>query len=131
MIIRGQAVPVPIDATAGFNFVYVRDAARAVSTVIGDERAFGATFNLAQSERVTYNRLLSDLERISGGAFETREMTVDEIEREQIIMPFPLTTDDFTDGTLFARTFDFSYTPFSDGLEETFQAQLSLNESLL
>jgi len=121
-IAKRHVIPMPADATANFNFIYVRDLARAILQTIGDERAFGKIFNIAQPIRVTYNRLFSDFERYSGGAFETHEITVDEIERQGYDMPFPLTEDDIVDGTLFRDTFDFEFTPFSEGMESTFKA---------
>jgi nucleoside-diphosphate-sugar epimerase len=122
LIARRHAVPYPLDATAVWSSVYVRDVANAVLRVIGDERAHNAAFNLASPERVTYARLISDFERYNGGAFETREITAAELEAEDGGFPFPVTEDSLTDGSLFSRTFGFRYTPFADAMERTFHA---------
>jgi len=121
LIARRHVVPVPIDATASFGFVYVRDMARALMALVGDERAFNEVFNLSGRENVTYTRLISDFERYNGGGFETREVTVREAEEEGIVFPFPLRNDNLVDGTKFAETFDFRYTPFAKGMEDTFR----------
>ncbi|MDR0905437.1 MAG: NAD-dependent epimerase/dehydratase family protein [Oscillospiraceae bacterium] len=121
MIARRHTVPIPIDATASFNFVYVRDVARALMTIIGDERAYDAVYNLAGAESVTYTRLISDFERYNGGSFDTRELTVREAEEEEIAFPFPLRDDRLISGAKFADTFDFRYTPFVEGMEDTFR----------
>ncbi|MDR3209061.1 MAG: NAD-dependent epimerase/dehydratase family protein [Oscillospiraceae bacterium] len=126
MIARRHVVPVPTDATASFNFVYVKDVAAALMTIIGAARAANEVFNLAAPERVTYMRLIGDFERFNGGSFETREVTVEEAEREHLPLPFPLTEDDLTSGERFAKTFSFRYTPFLDGMEATFKAFYSL-----
>ncbi|MDR0839117.1 MAG: NAD-dependent epimerase/dehydratase family protein [Oscillospiraceae bacterium] len=121
LIAKKHIVPVPVDATANFNFVYVKDVARALMKMVGDERAYDEIFNLAGPERVTYTRLISDFERYNGGSFDTREVTVEEVEREEIPLPFPLTEDDLTNGEKLAKTLDFTYTPFSEGMEDTFK----------
>jgi len=95
-------------------------------TIVGDERSYGKIFNIAQPIKVTYNRLFSDFERYNGGAFATKEVTVDEIARENYYMPFPLTEDNLIDGKLFSDTFNFVFTPFSEGMESTFKTISSL-----
>ena len=117
LIARRHVVPVPIDATANFNFVYVKDIARALMMMVGDERAYNEAFNLAGPEILNYTRLMSDFERYNGGSFETREVTVAQAHEESIPFPFPLTEDDVTSGEKFARTFDFKYTPLPEGME--------------
>jgi len=126
MIARNQVVPVPADATSRFNFVYVLDVAAALITCIGDERAYNDTFNLAGPEALTYRQLISDFERYNTGPFETREVSVAEVEAANIPLPFPLTGDELVNGNKFAQTFDFQYTPFSEGMEKTFNIFHSL-----
>jgi nucleoside-diphosphate-sugar epimerase len=58
LIARGHVVPVPADATARFNMVYVFDIARALELMIGDERAFNEVFNLSAPDEITYSVLL-------------------------------------------------------------------------
>jgi nucleoside-diphosphate-sugar epimerase len=129
LIARKHTVPVPVDATANWSFVYVKDVAAALIAIIGDKRADNETFNLAGVEAVTYTRLIGDFERFNGGSFDTRSVTVEEIERDHLPLPFPLTDDDLVSGEKFARTFDFKYTPFSEGMENTFKSFYSLDVS--
>ena len=129
LIARRHVVPVPTDATANFNFVYVKDISRALMTMIGDKRAYNEVFNLAGPEIVNYTRLMSDFERYNGGSFETREVTVAQADEESIPFPFPLTENDITSGEKFASTFDFKYTPLSEGMEDTFRTFYSLYTS--
>ena len=121
MIARRHTVPILTDATASFNFVYVRDVARAIMTLIGDERSYDEVFNLASAEQVTYTRLISDFERYNGGSFDTQEFTVRRATERGIAFPFPMRNDNLISGERFAETFDFRYTPFAEGMEDTYK----------
>ena len=125
-IAKKRAVPVPVDATARFSFVYVFDIARALMACIGDARAYGAVFNLSAPEAVTYATLTSEFERCNNGPFPAREVTVAQADEERLPLPFPLTGDTLVDGGRFSELFDFSYTPFRDGMEKTFRVFYSL-----
>jgi len=125
-IARKHTVPVPVDAAAKFNFVYVMDIANALMACIGNPRAHNEIFNLAGIERITYQQLVSDFERYNTEPFETREVTVQQVLEEKIPLPFPLTEDALYNGEKITRTLDFSYTPFSEGMEKTFKIFYSL-----
>ena len=120
LIAKKQAVPVPVDSTARFNFVYVIDIADILMKCIGNEKAYDEIFNLAGVEAVTYRQLMAEFERCNGGPFETREVTVAQVDEEMIPLPFPLIGDTLVDGGKFAQIFGFDYTPFSVGMEKTF-----------
>jgi nucleoside-diphosphate-sugar epimerase len=126
LISRRHVAPVPIDATASFSLVYVKDVANALIALSGDERARDGIFNLSGPEKISYTRLISDFERYNGGAFDTRELTVAEALREHIPLPFPTTEDYLISGEKFASAFDFKYTPFAEGMENTFRTFYSL-----
>ena len=126
LIAKKYVVPVPIDAPARFNFVYVLDVAEALMACIGDERAYGEIFNLASDEVIMYQQLMSDFERYNNGPFETREVTVAQVEKENIQLPFPLVASTLYSGEKLARTFDFHYTPFTEGMEKTFKIFYSI-----
>ena len=121
LIAKKRAVPVPVDATAQFNFVYALDIAGALMVCIGDKKAYNETFNLANNEVLTYPRLISVLERCNGGPFETRDVTVAQVHEENIPLPFPLTENTLINGGKFDRMFDFKHTPFLEGMEKTFK----------
>ena len=129
LIAKKRAVPVPVDATARFCFVYVLDIAQALMKCIGDKKAYGEAFNLADEEAVTYSRLISCFEHCNKGPFDTREVTVEQAEKEQLPLPFPLTGDTLYDSRKFSHMFDFGYTPLTDGMEKTFNIFYSLYTS--
>ena len=126
LIAKRHTVPVPVDASSRFNFVYALDIAEILMLCIGDARAYDEMFNLADAEAITYSRLISEFERFNNGPFQTREVTVEQVESEGIMLPFPLAEDTLYNGQKLARTFDFSYTPFSEGMEKTFRIFYSL-----
>ena len=125
LIARNEPVPIPIDATARFSLAYVFDVAHALKVSIGDERAYNKYFNLAGDESITYQQLISVFELCYGQPFETREVTVAQVYEENIPLPFPLTDDRLIDGKKFSNAFNFRYTPFSEGMKETFRTFLS------
>ena len=125
LIARNELVPLPIDSSARFSLAYVFDVAHALKVSIGDERAYNKYFNLAGDEPITYERLHSVFEECYEGTFETREVTVSQVYEENIPLPFPLTHDRLIDGKKFSNAFNFKYTPFYDGMKETFRTFLS------
>ena len=126
LIARGHVVPVPVDATAKFNMVYVFDIARALELFIGNDKAYNQIFNMSAPEEITYPFLLESFEKFNGGPFMSRPVTVDEVIDENIPLPFPLTEDELYSGQKLAETFDFTYTPFLEGMEKTYKIFYSL-----
>ena len=126
LIARGHVIPVPTDATARFNMVYAFDIARALEIIIGNEKAFNQIFNMSAPEEVTYSLLLEAFEKFNGGPLMTRPVTVDDVLAENIPLPFPMTEDELFSGEKFSETFDFTYTPFMEGMEKTYKIFYSL-----
>ena len=121
-IAEGLPVPYPEDASAEFSMVYVEDTAQAVHSVIGEPAAHDHVFNLAAPERITYARLFDELRACHGSTFPIRPVSVAEVYRDGIPLPFPLDTNDLSDGSLFTNVFNFHYTPFSEGFASTYRA---------
>ncbi|NLA87555.1 MAG: NAD-dependent epimerase/dehydratase family protein [Clostridiales bacterium] len=126
LIARGHVVPVPVDATARFNMVYVFDIARILELCIGNEKAYNEIFNLSAPEQITYTALLEAFERFNNGPFMTRPVTIEEILDENISLPFPLTEDMLFSGQKIVDTLGFEYTPFLEGMEKTYKVFYSL-----
>ena len=126
LIAKKQPVPVPTGTSSRFSFVYVLDIAEALMKCIGDERAYNEIFNLSGTEAVTYSMLMSCLEKCNNGPFETYDVTIEQTEKENLPLPFPLTGDTLYNGEKFSQTLGFSYTPLSEGMEKTFKVFCSL-----
>ncbi|MDR0888789.1 MAG: NAD-dependent epimerase/dehydratase family protein [Coriobacteriales bacterium] len=121
-IVQGGTVPMPTDATADFNMVYVSDVARALMLVAAKPGAANMTYNLAAPERVNYGILMEQLERQNGAPFALQLLDVDTILERDIPLPFPLKQNDLLCAKLFTDQFDFTWTPFDEGMRKTFKA---------
>lgn len=129
LIVKGEAVPLPIDASSKFQFVYVSDIAGALHLIIGNERAYNEVFNLAAPEVIDYKSFTTQLAACSGGPIKTKDVTVQEVIAQNIPLPFPLDTDDLCSGEKFSDTFSFTYTPFPEGMQKAFDAFKSVFSS--
>lgn len=123
-IVKGEPVPFPVDADGRFQFVYVKDAANAILACIESPRAAGAVYNLSAPEVLDYRGYLDVLAQVSGGPFPIREVTVEQVEREGIPLPFPLTAreDERYDGQKIVRELGLAYTPFPEGMARAYEA---------
>ena len=119
-IVKGELVPMPIDATSRFSMVYVFDVARALLACIGNTDTFGATFNSSAPDPISYQLLFDELTRCNGGAFPIEEVTIRRVTDENIPLPFPLDNDVLCDGTYLSQVTGVSYTSFSEGMDKTF-----------
>ncbi len=123
-IIRRGEIPVPTDSKSSFQFVYVKDAAEAIIKCIGAENAAGEAYNLSAPEILTYNSFADVLGAVSDVSFSIRGVTVEQVLRENIPLPFPLVPEDneLFSGKKITASLGLTYTPFKDGLEKTFLA---------
>ena len=55
MMLVNHTLPRFVDAEGRFQFIYVKDAALAILRVLGNEKAYGQSYNLCQDEVVTYD----------------------------------------------------------------------------
>jgi 2'-hydroxyisoflavone reductase len=120
LILSNRAVPVPADSLALFQLVYVKDIAGILASCLGNEQVYRQAFNLSAEELVCYDRLMEVLEQVSGRQIKTERLSVDSIERDGVPLPFPLRQHELYSGSLIARTLDFRYTPFVEGMKKTF-----------
>jgi nucleoside-diphosphate-sugar epimerase len=121
-IVKKQPVPFPADSNARFSLVYVTDIARMIELCVGNDISYGETFNLSAPEHVTYSLLMEEFERANEAPFKIYPLSIEQISSEKIPIPFPVTNDELYSGEKFEKTFGFSYTDFSQGMEKTFRA---------
>ncbi|MEA5002539.1 MAG: NAD-dependent epimerase/dehydratase family protein [Christensenella sp.] len=124
LMARGQEVPLPTDSHCAFSFVYVKDIARILMGCVGNAAVYDEAYNLAGEEKVTYKSLTKLLGTFADHPLNIKEVTVDEVYRDNIPLPFPLDQDELYDGGKAGETLGFSYTPFAHGLTETYQTFL-------
>jgi nucleoside-diphosphate-sugar epimerase len=119
-IARNKTLPIPTDATGRWSFVYVIDIYRLLTRLIANTRAYNDIFNLAAPEILDYTGLISEFARLNHGPFPSKNVTVKQVIKENIPLPFPLDNDDLTDGGKLRDALGFAYTPFTEGMEKTF-----------
>ena len=120
-IVKREPIVVPKNPLALFQFVSVWDVASLITRCISHEAAFNRAFNLAGDDLVSYGRMVEILENITGNIIPTRTLNREEIERQRIPLPYPPDRHLIYSGELIARVFDFRYTPFADGLRDTYR----------
>lgn len=128
MMLLNHALPHFTDADGRFQFVYVKDAARAVLRAIGNGKAYAQTYNLCQDEIVTYDRFFQVLKEVAdaGIAEDLQEIpiTVEDAAIQQIPVPFPATAaeTELCSNEKSKRELGMEYTDFHEGMRRTYQA---------
>ena len=123
--VQGKPIPHPTDATGRFQFVYVKDLAMAILAALSPDAPGGChAYNLAAPEVFDYDRFLAALRAASGRPVETTPVTVEQVLRENLPLPFPLreVESELFDGSLISRELGLAYTPFADGFQKTWNA---------
>ena len=128
MMLLNHALPHFTDADGQFQFVYVKDAAQAVLRVIGNEGAYGQSYNLCRDEIMTYDSFFGALKEAAEP--EIREelqeipITVEDADRQQIPMPFPATAaeTELCSNEKSKRELGMEYTDLYEGMRRTYRA---------
>ena len=128
MMLTGHVLPHFTDADGRFQFVYVKDAAHAILSVIGNENAYGQAYNLCQDEIVTYSSFFGALKDVAEPEItaDLRELplTVDSAVAQQIPVPFPAMADEteLCSNEKSKRELGTEYIDFREGMRRTYQA---------
>lgn len=80
----------PYDATGEFQMVFVLDVAKAILAACGNTVAYNKAYNLCNGEMLNYERFADILESALELEFEKIELSVEEILRRGVPLPFPL-----------------------------------------
>ncbi len=123
-IVKGEKIPHPVDAKGKFQMVYVRDVAKAIMLCVEKSQAEGKIYLLSAPEIMTYDSFVNLLRCVSGRAFETFPVTVEEVLKEGIPLPFPLMEEEnaLFCGEKIVRELGFEYGVQKDSMRLTFQA---------
>ncbi|MEA4853281.1 MAG: NAD-dependent epimerase/dehydratase family protein [Christensenella sp.] len=121
-MMEGNPIPFPTDSHCAFQFVYVKDIARALLACTNNRAAFDTDYNLAAPEKVTYESWMELLRQVSGAPVAQSPVTVAQAYAENIALPFPLDQDELYDGSKIVRDTGFAYTPLADGMQETYDS---------
>lgn len=128
MLLQNHALPRFTDADGRFQFVYVKDAARAVLNCLGNEKAYGQAYNLCQDQAVTYDSFFAALKTAAGpedleGLAEV-PLTVEQAVLQGVPVPFPATAAEthLCDNTKGKMELGMVYTAFEEGMRRTYKA---------
>lgn len=124
-----QPIVIPNNGLALFSVIWVVDMARTLICAIGNCQVFDRAFNLASDELISYQRIIDVLARITGKAIEAMPLSVAEIERRRIPLPFPLDKHLVYCGDAARTLFSLSYTPFTQGLREALKYYLAVKRA--
>ncbi len=128
MMLADHVLPRFTDADGRFQFVYVKDAAHAVLSALGNEKAYGQAYNLCQDEEVTYDGFFDRLKEAAGPEVTERlqvvPLTVEQAVRAQIPVPFPATKaeTELCSNEKGKRELGITYTDFAEGIGRTYRA---------
>ena len=123
--VSGQPIPQPTDAVGCFQFVYVKDLAMAVLACLRPDAPTGMrAYNLAAPEVLDYDGFLDALRAVADREIRTRPVTVEQVLRENLPLPFPLRENEseLFDGSLAERELGLVYTPFREGMQKAWNA---------
>jgi 2'-hydroxyisoflavone reductase len=126
---EGAPVVLPEKELALFSFVWVVDVARIIMRSLGNGKVFNQAFNVASQELVSYRRLVEVLEEISGKKIPIVKLSIAEIQRKKIPLPFPLDNHLIYSGARIRHLLDVHYTPLLEGMKKTYDFYLSVQES--
>ena len=116
----------PADADGEFQLVYVKDVARAIALVAGNEEAYNRAFNVCENEMFTYDSFEELLKKTIKTAFERIDTDVATVNEKGIPLPFPLTAaeSNYYDGSSLIRL-GMTFTPAETAMRDTYEAFLS------
>lgn len=120
LILSGKEIPHPAKSLALFQFVYVRDIAQILIGCLANPIVYENDYILSAPALVSYDKLLEVFSAASGQTLRTKPLGIDEIEEKNIPLPFPLEGHEIFSGEKIARAISFAYTPFLEGMRETF-----------
>lgn len=126
---RRQPIVLPENGLALYSFIFVVDMARMLIRCLGNEQAFGETFNLAADELISYDRIVDVLSEITGKTIEPVRASLARLEREAVALPFPPDDHLIYSGAKAKALFDVPYTPFKIGMRETLKYWLAVQKA--
>jgi len=124
LLIKKEPIVLPENRLALFSFVSVWDIAHILMGCINNRKVYGRAFNVAGGELISYDRLVETLELVTGRRPDIKRISIEEINRKRIPLPFPLDEHLIYSGELISRILRFEYTPFLEGMRESFRYYL-------
>jgi nucleoside-diphosphate-sugar epimerase len=118
---KGEPLVVPDPDLALFSFLYVADFAKIITDCIGNPDVYDTVLNAVSDEYVSYRTYIQTLAKISGKKIRTVRMSVANIEKERIPLPFSIDQHQIYSGTRLYRKLGFQPTPLVLGMKKTYE----------
>ncbi len=128
-ILKAGQILHPADADGEFQLVYVKDVARAIAVVIGNEEACDRAFNVCENKMFTYDSFEKLLKSATGTDFERIDTDVATVNEKGIPLPFPLTKaeSNYYDGGSLIEL-GMTFTQAEEAMKDTYEAFLSAQQ---
>jgi 2'-hydroxyisoflavone reductase len=120
-VIAGKPLAVPDDPNIFYSFVWVEDMAEMIAACLENETVMGQVFNMAGEEMISYTRLADTIEQVCGRKIERRPLSMAEIVRQRVPMPFPPDAHLLYDGKALNQAIAYTHTPFLLGMAKTWK----------
>lgn len=124
LAVQQHVVPRYTDASGSFQFVYVKDAARAVLACIGNTAAYGQAYNICHEEVLDYDKFFQALKQAADVELSEIPMSVHQAEEQGIPIPFPVTEaeTELYSNEKSVRELHMDYTDINVGIQKTYRA---------
>lgn len=124
MMVQNHVLPHITDAPGRFQFVYVKDAARAILKCLLNERTYGQAYNLCGEEILNYDLFFEGLKNAADTETPEISLTWQEAVERGIPLPFPVSEQE---SELYSNEkskgeLGMSYTCFEEGAARTYRA---------
>ncbi|WP_300465225.1 NAD-dependent epimerase/dehydratase family protein [Desulfobacula sp.] len=118
---KESPIVIPENTLALFTFIFVEDLAKIIINCIGNKRVFNQVFNTVSKEYISYKTYLETLEQITEKKIKAITMSVAEIIKKKIPLPFPIDHHQIYSGNKLYNALRFEFTPLFDGLKKTYK----------
>lgn len=112
----------PEDSDGQFQMVYVDDVAKIILAACGNPISYDKAYNVCGEGYLSYEIFAEILKKATGVDFEKVNLSVKDIQAQNIALPFPLTKDETE---LYSgepvKELGISYTPIEQGMRETYE----------
>ena len=116
----------PSDADGEFQMVYVKDVAKTIRLVIGNEKAYDKAFNVCENRMQSYAGFAELLKKAAEKEFVPVEVDIQTVNEKGIPLPFPLTKEEsnYYDGSRI-KELGMVFTSEEEAMRETYTAYLT------
>lgn len=124
LAVQQHVLPRYTDAAGRFQFVYVKDAARAVLACLGNAAADGQVYNICHEEVLDYDKFFQALKQAADVELTELPMSVHQAEAQGIPVPFPVSEaeTELYSNEKSVRELHMDYTDIKDGMQKTYRA---------